>query len=790
VNWLPDAACRLVAIAELRRRWRSSALLGVLIGVVAGLAMAGVGGARRAATAFDRYEAVSPMWDVGVVPNDPTFDTADRQAIARLPMVEQASAFAVAPLMAAIDGVEQPDLFAYLPTVPEDYGEHSAPADQWAILRGRVHDPAVPDEAIISEDVARAQGLDVGSSFELVSQPEAFARSDEVPAPRRYPMRVVGVFHPGNEAAIIDPSPAFMAAHGGDFEHLVNLAVWLRPGADVESFQAAAAEATGRPTLAVIDLAKAKGDTRRTTLLEANGLALFALAVLVGGGTLVGQALVRTVTAAAADAATLGAVGFPRRRRLVAVVLPAVPCALIAAVVAGAAAVSLSPLFPIGESRRFELDRGVTVDAFVLPVGLVATVAGVLSLAWVAAWWATIPHAPTLRRHRLAGAVLRAPAPVPLTVGARLALDPGRGQRAVPVRSAAIGAVVGVLGVVGSFTFRAGIEDTLAHPERAGVQSDAFAVNVDYMAELAESTSTAVRDEPAVAAASRATWWRALPIGPNGTAVWSYEDLVGSIPVTVLRGRQPRAPDEIALAPRTMAALRAGIGDRLPAGEEGEVELLVVGEVLLPDDSHQGYDAGAFMTPAGANALAPPGRGAPVVDRDEGFLLRWRPGAEVATATDRLSALGLEVREPGQPANLTSLETLLTLPFWLGCFLGLLAVATVAHALTTTVRRRRQELAILAALGLSSRQARLSIAVQATLLAMGGLLLGVPLGVAVGRTLWRTLIDRMSFLYVAPLAMAALLLVWPTAVAVANVLAAAPARAAGRIRPAVVLRSE
>jgi hypothetical protein len=395
-------------------------------------------------------------------------------------------------------------------------------------------------------------------------------------------------------------------------------------------------------------------------------------------------------------------------------------------------------------------------------------------------------HRPHLRRPRLAGAVLRAGLPVPTMVGTRLALDPGRGQRAVPIRSAAIGAVVGVLGVVGSFTFRAGLEDTLANPERAGVVGDAMVIG-DELSDTPPEAFRAVRDDPAVASATVAVWWRSLPVGPVGTAVWAYRDLLGSIGVTVLKGRAPIADDEIALAPRSLGELGVRVGDRVPAPGG---DLLVVGEVLLPNESHQGYDTGGFMTWDGAEALAPPGRGEAGVDRQEGFLVDWKPGADVAAAGERLGQGGLVVLDRDPPATLQSLSNLLTLPFWLGCFLGLLAVATVAHALTTTVRRRRQELAVLAALGLSTRQARLAIAVQATLLSVVGLAAGVPLGISAGRLLWRTINDSLSFLYVAPLAVVAVVIVWPIAVAIANLLAAAPARAAGRIRPAVVLRTE
>ena len=142
------------------------------------------------------------------------------------------------------------------------------------------------------------------------------------------------------------------------------------------------------------------------------------------------------------------------------------------------------------------------------------------------------------------------------------------------------------------------------------------------------------------------------------------------------------------------------------------------------------------------------------------------------------------------PTAVVSLGQLRSLPLALGVFFALLASATVAHALVTTVRRRRQELAVLRSLGFTRRQSRLAIVWQATLIAVAGIVLGVPLGIVAGRLVWRSLADSFPVVYVPPIAIAAILLVVPAALAVANLLAVLPARAAARIRPAEALRVE
>ena len=130
------------------------------------------------------------------------------------------------------------------------------------------------------------------------------------------------------------------------------------------------------------------------------------------------------------------------------------------------------------------------------------------------------------------------------------------------------------------------------------------------------------------------------------------------------------------------------------------------------------------------------------------------------------------------------------LPFALAIFFALLGLATVAHAVVTTVRRRRHDLAVLRAIGFTKRDARIAIAWQATLIAIVGLVLGIPLGILAGRLIWKQLAESFPVAYVPPLSLIALLLIGPAAIVVVNLIAAGPAHAATRIRPARVLRAE
>jgi ABC-type lipoprotein release transport system permease subunit len=122
--------------------------------------------------------------------------------------------------------------------------------------------------------------------------------------------------------------------------------------------------------------------------------------------------------------------------------------------------------------------------------------------------------------------------------------------------------------------------------------------------------------------------------------------------------------------------------------------------------------------------------------------------------------------------------------------LALLAASALAHLLLTSIRRRGHDLAILKTLGFVRRQVSATVAWQATTVAMVAVVIGVPLGVAVGRWTWSLLIDRIG-LSAEPVAPGPTLLAGVLgAMLVANLVAVWPGRVAARARPVVALRSE
>ena len=93
-------------------------------------------------------------------------------------------------------------------------------------------------------------------------------------------------------------------------------------------------------------------------------------------------------------------------------------------------------------------------------------------------------------------------------------------------------------------------------------------------------------------------------------------------------------------------------------------------------------------------------------------------------------------------------------------------------------------------LGFVRRQVAAAVCWQATTVALAGIAVGAPLGVAAGRVLWRVFATNFG---VVPVPVVPVLLLAALAAGVlagANVLAAGPAVAAARAHPGQLLRSE
>jgi hypothetical protein len=796
---------------EWQRRWRSLFALALLVALSTATVLAAVAGARRGQTAVGRLVARTLPATITVLPNQPGFDWARIRA---LPEVAALTTFAVSGFV--LDGYPLSDQNTGFP--PGD-SQIMRTIERPVVLQGRLLDPSRVDEVDVTPRFPANYGKGVGDTLTLQLATPGQIDAGYNPSsglPPRGPKiraRIVGVIRSPwlsdnvGSTGVVYGSPALLAHYpanilGARHQTPINALVRLKGGdAAVPRFRADLARVTGRSDIDVWDNKVVLGDPfLRVTGYEAACLLAFGLAALAAAFFLVGQSVARYTAASVSDLQVLRAPGMTPRQATAAACAAPFVAALAGATLGVSGAVVASWWMPIGAASLVEPHPGIEVDWAILGAGWAAAPILVLAGSAVAAATALAASRAQLppRRSAVAAAAARAGAPVPVLIGTRFALEPGRGRSALPVRPALIGAVAGVLGVLAAFTFSAGISDAAANPARFGQTNQLegwLGVNGQDVgpAGPVQRTIAASHDVTGVNDARVAV----AQSGQVSVTTYTYAPIGGKrLPVVLTAGRMPGAPGEIVLAPTTARQLNAATGGtiRLTGGAR-PVVARVTGIGFVPEGSHNEYDSGAWMTGAGYDRLF---RGAHYAFKFHVSQVVLRPGVNVAVTARRLDALaasvhggaGISFGPPIVPQVIVEIKDVAGLPLALAGFLVLLAVGAVGHALATAVRRRRHELAVLRALGMTRMQSRLVVFTQASVLAAIGLALGIPLGVAFGRIIWRLVAQSTPLAYHPPLAVWALALIGPLALLAANLLAAWPGQRAARLRSAQVLRAE
>ena len=119
----------------------------------------------------------------------------------------------------------------------------------------------------------------------------------------------------------------------------------------------------------------------------------------------------------------------------------------------------------------------------------------------------------------------------------------------------------------------------------------------------------------------------------------------------------------------------------------------------------------------------------------------------------------------------------------------LMAVAALTQSLVTSARRRRRDVAILKTLGFVGRDVSRTARWQGLAIAAAALIVGLPIGLVLGRGSWTIFADELGVAGDASLPLRAVLIAIPVTLATAALVAVVPARLARRTRPANVLRS-
>lgn len=787
---------------DLRQRWRSLLVLALLAALASGTVMTAVEGARRGDSALDRLLSETLPATIVALPNQPGFDWSP---IRELPEVEALSGFAVS--IFEVDGIQSED---YATGFPQADAEVWQSIERPVMLEGRVLDPTREDEVMASPSFMARYGYQVGDTVTLhLYTPEQIdleaggGSAEGKPGGPTVDATIVGVprsywfadrVGDGDDTGALYPSPALFMNHEANFlgtdnaNGFVNALIRLRGGTDdIAPFKDDLARITGRDDIDVWDMSLAQAHSREVAGFEATSLLVFALAASIAAVFLVGQAVVRHVAATLNDLEPLRAVGMTPSETRRAVALGPTLAAIAGWLIGAATAVVASRWFPIGTAAPFEPSPGFHVDVLVLAGGfvvLLVLVSGGALLVTSVAMRAGAGNV-AARRSTVAATAVRAGMPVPVVVGARFALEPGKGRTAVPVRPALFGAAVGVLGVLAAITFSGGINDAVSNQQRFGLTYELGSFlggnGFDYVP--ADQVFGAIATDPDVAAVNNARM-EVAQVNDVAVSVYTLDPVDRPIDLVFTDGRPPSGTNEIAFGPRSADEAGVDVGDTVAVtGTTGTRELTVSGIGFVPPGPHNDYASGGWVTAEAYDTLF------------EGFkfhfgLIALNAGADPTAVADRLGEAGIGVYPADPPTEVAELLQVRSIPIFLAGFLLIMALGAIGHALSTAVRRRSHDVAVLRALGMSRRQSRLIVVTQATLLALVGLVVGVPLGIAAGRTVWRYVAERTPLFYLPPKTLAILILLVPLAFLAVNLLAVGPSRHAARLRLAEVLRTE
>jgi ABC-type lipoprotein release transport system permease subunit len=792
-------AIRVRALADLRRQWRGTLVLVVLIGLAAGTVMAAAAGARRTASAYPRMRAAANAGDVLVNPDD---GDTDFDAIEALPgVLDTARGFG--HFLTPITPSGQPDFST--PAVPiSSDGRLGYEIDRPVHVDGRLPDRAREDEAFLSRPLAERLDRGVGDELELY-----LFREDPSP-PERLRFRVVGVgLFPldalqdrGNEATapLLMVGPAFHRAHADTVNFTASL-VRLDDGPGTLDRFLVDARRTAGERVFLQTSRETTAKAQRALRPYATALGAFAVAAGVAAVLVLGQALARQLLADAGDTATLSALGMSTRQLVASVVLRASVMGAASALLGVGLAVAVSPLLPLDPARSLDPELGLDVDLPVLVLGAGAAVVLSTAIGAAVAWRTlrvTARTAPSGRPSRLTGLLAGLGAPPTSSTGLRMALQPGRGSASVPVRTTMVGAALGLGALVAAVTFGAGLDRLLDTPELYGWDWDAV---VELQGEGPDEAAEAARRLDGLEGLRTVTPGSYGQVDVDGVSVATVglgEGGDAALHPPLLAGRAARAPDEVVLGTTTLERIDREVGDRVEVSVGDEARSAqVVGQAVFPRlTAYPGADKtglgdGAAMTVEGLAGLEPGATiGFFLVDVRDGAALDELRAAFRPVGTGVDESTPIVVTRPQRPDDLVSYEGVNRTPLALAALLAVLAGGATAHGLVLATRRRRHDLALLKTLGFTRRQVFATVAWQATVVAAVALVVGLPLGVALGRWSWAALADRLGTVAEPVTPLVAVALTVPAVVLLANLVALLPARSAARIRPAVALRAE
>jgi FtsX-like permease family len=733
----------------LRGRWRSRVVIALLVGLWFGAAMALAAGARRMDSVLARNVAASRapqlLVDTSGLAVPPTAPVA---RIASLPQVAAAARVDVPAIIALHSpaGVTVP-FGDFLPVASEDPALGSA-VERPVLKAGRAPSSARADEVAISDAFARALHAHVGTVLlaraaaprnvlSALTQP-LNDHGLNAPVGPLLRLRVVGVTvrDPTVEAPNTDEpnlimSPAFPRAYPATRVGVVQYTLWVRlkrGEASLAGFEHGLRRLPHGPS--TVALLYSTDPLQHALQIQGTSLQILALAFLLAGVLVLLPVVAREVDEQRQSHRVLRDVGLSPGRILTTALAPGMLVATVA--LAGAVLVEavLSQWLEFGGARDYEPSGGLVLDPLVTTIAAAVVLGGVTGVSLLtAARGLGDPARGGYRgaeaRSRVALTIARLPAPATAIAGARLALAsiPSQSRAAARLRILALIAATALFAAAISVRYSA--DHLTATPSLYGQDFDAYAATT-----LTPDVARGLARNPAVRAASAVQLATAVVQG-HVVGIGAFAPVKSNIPLRLLAGRAPRAPDEIALGTSTLHALHTAIGDvvNVSVGSRA-IPMRVVGQTVLPT---VGYQSGRIDAARGAEVTEGGGRRLLGTFLPERLLIRAAPHSlGTVLKSGPLVAAPLEVPE------LLDVRSLRSVTIWISAAFGLAGLVLIALAVSAVTGGRRRELALLGTFGFGPGQVRRTVAVAALWFGVIALV-GLPIGAAVGRLVWNAI---------------------------------------------------
>ncbi len=705
------------ARATCRRDWRALLLLAVAVAVASALVMTAAVGARRAASAWDRFARATESPDV----------------FKDFPVDEGEAALAD---VIARPGVRAAALMGFMVVVPEGRVPVDAPPPgafvglssgfgtdvyQPLILRGRAANPDRSDEFTINSQMAELTGLEPGNEVTLVSFPDAVNQPATMVGVHAGPLDVT--LNAAQPLALL--TPAFGAIW---FEtYLSPLPPELRSNFTTVVMASVEGDEGATAMLAEGFVTGRAFGSEAIAGLNAQRTAFTALALATALGTLlaVGQAVSRRLRRDADQLPILTALGMTPRERQTTIAMAPCAAALVGFAVAPFMAYVASPVVSTGVAGRLEPRPPIVIDLTIMVAGPAVGLVFVVVVAWSAARRADMqptasqPH-PT---------PIRLPGPAGL-FGGRVASGWGTQAARMTARSHVLGVISGVAAITGVAVWSGAARHVVSTPSRYGVtwdatisanEEDRFSFDPGGLNPAAERLQ-ASPDAGSPIARIVAGMHDGLP---GESEIIAIDRTSGSWWPTIIAGRIPVGDDEITVG---TAIPGVGLGDTVDL--DGRSLRIVGKHVVIPLSN----GASGMSIAMSAGTVAEQSLTFPT----ELVLVDLAPGATLDDV-QRVAGEGLAVSpstgsRPGDIANLGRTAGLNDV-LLVACVA--LTLAIFANGLIVTTLTRRDDYATLRALGARRRTIAGSIAWHGGLVASISVVVGIPAGLVLGRTVWR-----------------------------------------------------